>query len=130
MAVRVRSAYARFMTKATGTQVASIQFTIDFGEPSGTLEEMGCEEFTDAQQIIDDLKRSGHCVARALEEWDLLTWGEVKVVFTPDIPQELQLQTVFTPGEALPFEEKEYLQRPEALRRWIDEHQSTATWSD
>lgn len=110
--------------------MASVTISIDFGDPSGTLEEMGVEDCTNADEVIALLKSDGSSVAKALDSWDLLDSGTVHVTFTPDIPEELQMQSVFVHPEKPPEWTKERQEKFANLQLWIKENETHATWSD
>lgn len=110
--------------------MASIQFSIDFGEPDGTLEEMGCEGLTSAAEVLAALKNEGRSVREALEAWDLLQFGTVSVTFIPDIPPELMVQSMWVLPDKPPPWTKELAAKHAALREWVAANQTTAEWSD
>jgi len=110
----------------------SVSISIDFGDPSGTLEEMGVEDATCAQDVINMLKESanGRGVARALEDWDLLDMGSVSVTFLPDIPKELQVQSVWVLPDKPPPWTPEVAEAHRRLQLWVKENETRAEWSD
>jgi len=110
--------------------MASVNIRIDFGDPSGSLEEMGCEGMTSAQEVLDALKEDGASVAKALESWDLLDFGTVTVEFIPDIPADLQVQSIWIHPTKPPKMTLELQMKHVLLSAWVDEHRTTATWSD
>lgn len=99
--------------------MASVSFEIDFGEPSGSLEEMGCEDFKNAQEVIDALQEHDS-VARALRDWSMLDFGSVRVTYTPDIPADLQMKS------ADDFDPVKHA----SLSTWLKANQTVAEWSD
>lgn len=108
----------------------SVCFTIDGGEPCGTLNEMGCEDFTSAQEVMDALKAEsyGRGLAYALDNWHLLDNLMVTVTFTPDIPEELQLDPSErdVDGRVTKAPDTEKIH---ALMGWIRANETTATWN-
>lgn len=103
----------------------SIIIDIDFGDPQGDLEEMGCEEATCAQDVIDMLKKDGHRVSKALEAWNLLDSGTVTVTFTPDLPESLLQSDDQT---ELPLGDDP--DRIKRIAKWTRENETRAEWSD
>ena len=112
--------------------MASISINIDFGEPDGTLAEMGCDEATNAQDVIDMLKESarGRGVAKALDDWSLLDMGTVSVVFTPEIPEDVLVKSVWVSPDTPPPWTPEIAAKHVALQLWLKENQTRASWSD
>lgn len=106
----------------------SVCFTIDGGEPCGTLDEMGCEEFASAQEILDALKSeaNGRGIEYALSNWSLLDGMSVTVTYTPDIPEELQVEERGSGHEGF-LKHRDQLAK---LMAWIRENETTATWND
>ncbi len=107
--------------------MASVQFEIDFGEPEGTLEEMGLEDCTCAQDVIDILKKESSSPSRALEAWNLLDYATVRVHFYPDPPEELDITKA---GAA----QEELIAHPngsivERFNSWRRDSTSHAEWS-
>jgi len=103
--------------------MATVTFTVDFGEPDGDLEDFGLAgdlydgpPITCADDIMAQFKAAGHDLAEALEGWGLLDSCKVTIKHTPDIPEEAR------PYGPRTFDRTTY--------DWIQAHSTTAVWEE
>lgn len=107
--------------------MTSLLWRIDFGDPSGDLEDYGLAgplydgpEITCANDVMVELKKAGSGLVEALDRWGMLTGGTVTLTLVPDLPADAR-ETLDGAGPRV---------STSASRSWERMYSTTAVWSE
>lgn len=89
----------------------------------------GDREVTADRVLASLLEAGGGSLSvSTMRDFGLLDHARVHIRVTPQIPEELRVQTCWAVGEEPPVQDSEWRRKVRAMQRWVNENTTTATW--